>query len=168
VTRRHLVFAYGSNLCAAQMRRRCPGARFAGDAELFGWRLAFRGHSPSRLGAVATIERDPCGAVPGVIWLLGDGDLRQLDRHEGAPRTYARRRVTLLAYGRACDAQAYVMRPAAAGAPSAHYYGIIARAYREFGFDLAGLRQAAFEAAGTVPDDDGAADDDDEEDKELQ
>ena len=162
MTRRHLVFAYGSNMDAAQMRRRCPDARFAGDAELFGYRLYFAGHSKHRGGAVATIERDTGAAVPGVLWLLTDSDLKRLDAHEGAPQVYQRRRVTLLAYGQPCDAQTYIQRPTAEpGAPSADYYGIIARAYRTFWFDLGVLREAALVSAGEVP-----GDEDNDDDKE--
>jgi len=40
-----LCFAYGSNLDPAQMRRRCPRARPGRRATLYGYRLAFGGHS---------------------------------------------------------------------------------------------------------------------------
>jgi gamma-glutamylcyclotransferase (GGCT)/AIG2-like uncharacterized protein YtfP len=80
-----LYFAYGSNLNAEQMARRCPGARFVGRYELQGWRLVFR--------KFADIEPADLidDSVLGGVWEITALHLRALDRFEGHPVTYRRR-----------------------------------------------------------------------------
>ena len=68
----------------AQMNLRCPTAKFIGPYYLKGWKLAFGNH--------ATIV--PCKGhrVPGALWQLTMEDLVALDRYEGWPAYYTRRR----------------------------------------------------------------------------
>ncbi len=72
-----LYFAYGSNMDADQMGRRCPGAECAGDATLPGYRFIVnqRGY--------ATILPKTESEVPGVLWRVGASDEAALDRYEG-------------------------------------------------------------------------------------
>ncbi|MCI4678679.1 gamma-glutamylcyclotransferase [Rhodoblastus acidophilus] len=72
-----LNFAYGSNMDAAAMARRCPGARALGRAFLPRHRFDLMPDG------FATIVRDPAAMVAGVLWELGFGDLAALDRYEG-------------------------------------------------------------------------------------
>ena len=80
-----LYFAYGSNMNLQQMAWRCPGAVALGAACLPGWRLTER--------TFADIDRDPEAETWGVLWEITPAHLRSLDRYEGAPRLYTRRRV---------------------------------------------------------------------------
>jgi gamma-glutamylcyclotransferase (GGCT)/AIG2-like uncharacterized protein YtfP len=80
-----LHFAYGSNMSRALMRRRCPGARALGPAQLDGWRFII-----TRDG-YASLVRDPGGRVHGVLWRLTPRDLAALDAYE--QRAYLRRTV---------------------------------------------------------------------------
>ncbi len=72
-----LHFAYGSNMDAAAMARRCVRARGLGRAFLPRHRFAL---TPD---GFATIVRDPAAHVAGVLWEVGFGDLAALDRYEG-------------------------------------------------------------------------------------
>ena len=66
------------------MSWRCPTARFVKRFDLRGWQLVFGSH--------ATVV--PCrGArVPGALWLVQSKDFEALDRYEGYPVYYTRRR----------------------------------------------------------------------------
>ena len=72
-----LYFAYGSNMDAAQMARRCPGAVPAGTAVLPGYRFLIneRGY--------ATVVPAEDGETPGLLWRLDAGHVEALDRYEG-------------------------------------------------------------------------------------
>jgi hypothetical protein len=72
-----LTFAYGSNMDADAMARRCPGARLLGRASLPRHRFALLPDG------FATIVRDTAATAFGVLWELGFGDLAALDRYEG-------------------------------------------------------------------------------------
>lgn len=80
----HLYFAYGSNLCAQQMARRCPAAIDPRPAMLadHDWLINQRG--------VATVEPFAGSQVHGVVWRLTDHDLATLDSAEGVPVRYRR------------------------------------------------------------------------------
>src|SRR5260221_13881726 len=57
-----LHFAYGSNMCAALMRWRCPGARLEGRAYLSGYRFIIM-----RCG-YASVVLAPGSCVHGLLW----------------------------------------------------------------------------------------------------
>ena len=71
-----LVFAYGSNMDAAAMARRCPRARLVGLARLARHRLAVM-----REGWL-TVVRDPHSSAHGVLWDLALSDVAGLDRYD--------------------------------------------------------------------------------------
>lgn len=85
----HLYFAYGSNLCAQQMARRCPDAADPRPATLadHDWLINERG--------VATLEPFAGAEVHGVLWRLSDHDLTVLDSAEGVPVRYRRDRLVV-------------------------------------------------------------------------
>jgi hypothetical protein len=72
-----LTFAYGSNLCVADMAARCPGAKLLGAARVQKFRFALLPNG------FATLVRDPAAATPGVLWDVSFGALAALDRYEG-------------------------------------------------------------------------------------
>lgn len=80
-------FAYGSNLCAEQMARRCVGAVDPRPAVLDGhtWLINQRG--------VATVRAAPGARVHGVVWQVSDDDLAALDLAESVPAHYRRFRL---------------------------------------------------------------------------
>ena len=66
------------------MAMRCPTAQFIKPYYLRGWQLDF--------GCHATVVPRRGAIVPGAIWSITDEDLRALDRYEGFPTYYTRRR----------------------------------------------------------------------------
>ncbi|HEY2123802.1 MAG TPA: gamma-glutamylcyclotransferase family protein [Chthoniobacterales bacterium] len=77
-----LYFAYGSNMHAAQMKERCPSAKFVCRAKLPSHRLAFTLRSYSRRCGVADILRDETKEVWGVVYELLENELENLDKDE--------------------------------------------------------------------------------------
>lgn len=71
-----LTFAYGSNMDAAAMARRCPRAKLLGRAVLPRHRVAL---TPE---GYATVVRDPAARAAGLLWELSFADLAALDRYE--------------------------------------------------------------------------------------
>lgn len=111
----HTYFAYGSNLCVAQMARRCPDAgnpRIATLAD-HDWLINQRG--------VATVERFAGNHVHGVLWDVTDRDLATLDSAEGVPVRYRRDRLTVHTPGGPADAWVYVDHRVEPGAPRPGY-----------------------------------------------
>ncbi len=77
-----LYFAYGSNMDAAQMKERCPSAKFVCRAKLLSHRLAFTRKSVRRGCGVADILRDETNNVWGVVYELHESELEELDKDE--------------------------------------------------------------------------------------
>ncbi len=83
-------FAYGSNMDAVQMERRCPGSTFLGRASLEGYGFVYDGMSVTRKGPVANIVKSPEDVVWGALFILSRRDIASLDRYEGYPTAYDR------------------------------------------------------------------------------
>lgn len=77
-----LYFAYGSNMHAAQMKERCPSAKFVCRAKLPSHRLAFTRTSVTRGCGVADILADETKEVWGVVYELRENELEHLDKDE--------------------------------------------------------------------------------------
>jgi hypothetical protein len=71
-----LHFAYGSNMDAAAMARRCPRSRLLGRGRLARWRFLLL---PS---GFASIAPDPRASVFGALWDVPAADAPALDRYE--------------------------------------------------------------------------------------
>jgi hypothetical protein len=147
---RELVFAYGSNTDAAQMRRRCPSAWKRGAAELRGFELAFAGWSDHWRGAVATLRVVLGGRVRGVLWEVTGRDLERLDRCEGVPFAYRTALVGVRIGAEKHMARSYMLADddAPAGLPSPAYVDRIRSGYRTAGINDRQLRDALKEAVG--------------------
>ena len=77
-----LYFAYGSNMHWAQMKERCPSAKFVCRAKLPSHRLAFTLKSFDRRCGVADVLRDDAKDVWGVVYEIVENDLKNLDKDE--------------------------------------------------------------------------------------
>lgn len=77
-----LYFAYGSNMCAAQMARRCPGALALGVGLLEGYTLRFPRRGAIWDGGIADVTPSPGDRVFGVRYEISDEELAVLDTHE--------------------------------------------------------------------------------------
>ncbi len=137
--KKKIYIAYGSNIDVRQMTARCPEAELLGTGFLEGWRLMFKG---SKTGAYATIEKENGLIVPVLIWRISEKDEARLDRYEGFPRFYYKRTVQVVktdADGIRCGVtrgMAYIMHEERKlGTPSVPYFGLLEKAYQQFGFD---------------------------------
>jgi len=112
---RHSYFAYGSNLCARQMAKRCPGAVNPRPATLadHDWLINQRG--------VATVEPVDGSQVHGVVWQVTDRDLAMLDSAEGVPLRYRRDRLTVHTDDGPFEAWVYIDHRVDPGAPRPGY-----------------------------------------------
>ena len=110
-------FAYGSNMSAAQMEQRCPGACNPVVAVLadHAWLCNERGY--------ATIAPVEGRIVHGVVWDVTADHLVTLDRYEGvAGGIYRRDTITVMCHdGEAIDAVIYVDPRDAPGPPNDGY-----------------------------------------------
>ena len=97
--------AYGSNMVKAQMAFRCPGAKLIGTGYLPNHRLEFYLH--------ATVERSRArdARVPVAVWEIDETDEQSLDRYEGFPTYYVKRkRRVILSDGSEIEGMVYIMR----------------------------------------------------------
>jgi len=134
---RELCFAFGSNIHTGQLFERCRGARILGAARVEGYELRFAGHSVKRRGGVATLRQNAEAYVPGILFDIDALDLATLDRFEGHPRRYVRRRLTITtSAGAEMLAWVYVLALEEPNArPSPEYVATILAGYREFSLD---------------------------------
>ncbi|MBI2388666.1 MAG: gamma-glutamylcyclotransferase [Deltaproteobacteria bacterium] len=148
-----LFFAYGADLCEPLLRRRCPDARVIGRASLGGFGLAFAGASKTWGGATLTLVPNAEARVDGVLYLIRDLSLSDLDRMQGCPRVYERVTVRVADDDDArADAHAYCMRPPlAGGVPNDVYFDLVAREYHRLGIDPEPLLVALDRAASGAP-----------------
>jgi broad specificity phosphatase PhoE len=111
-----LYFAYGANMDTAAMALRCPQSRALGVARLPRHRFII-----TRDG-YASVLRDPMATVHGVLWDLGLGDVKVLDRFEEVDRgLYAKISQPVIAAGGPRRALIYVGTASEPGTPRPGY-----------------------------------------------
>ena len=75
--RKHLYFAYGSNMSREQMEMRCPGAIYVGRGILKGYQFVI-----DSVG-YASVSPSTEDVVEGAVWLINEQNEESLDRYEG-------------------------------------------------------------------------------------
>jgi cation transport regulator ChaC len=80
----NFYFSYGSCMNAQDFRRTAPNAVRLGPGTLRGYRLGFTRYSTVRRGGVADIVQDAESAVEGIVWLVPNTEMQQVDAREGA------------------------------------------------------------------------------------
>jgi gamma-glutamylcyclotransferase (GGCT)/AIG2-like uncharacterized protein YtfP len=125
---RRRYFAYGANMVAADMARRCPAAREVGTTILAGWRFLI-----GREG-YATIVPDQRAQVVGVISSITPACERALDSFEEIGHGLYRRE-TITVAGE--PALVYLVADAAPGRPRPGYLEPILAAATARGFPAA-------------------------------
>jgi hypothetical protein len=125
-----LYVAYGSNLNLEQMAHRCPDAYIVNRGYIKDYALKYRG---SKTGAYLTIIKEKGKHVPVVVWAISKSDELALDRYEGFPTFYYKKRMRVfLENGKTTYAMAYVMFDGAQpGRPSEYYICTCLRGYVE-------------------------------------
>jgi hypothetical protein len=122
--------AYGSNLNKEQMAHRCPGAVPVGAAMIEGYQLVFR-------RGVLTIEPKEGSSVPVGIWKISAADEKSLDRYEGYPKFYIKKKFDI--------GMAYIMVDGhPIQKPSDAYLLTVTKGYADFGFDQQILKEAYY------------------------
>lgn len=79
-----LYFAYGSNMNREQMSVRCPNSTYMYKGRIPGVQLDFRKY--------LDISRKKDSFVEGVIWKIHPADIKSLDRYEGYPLLYGKKK----------------------------------------------------------------------------
>jgi hypothetical protein len=129
-----LYWAYGSNLCVASMRRRCPDAKKIGKLFVDDATLVFR--------SVADVTVLEGSVVPGGLWEISRSDERSLDMYEGvASGFYLKRYLTVQRGKRKPEQVLFYQMSTSRGImpPSDGYLDTIAQGYRDFGLPLEAL-----------------------------
>jgi len=126
--------AYGMNTSRDAMAVRCPKAKPMGGFYLPNHRLIFRG--------VADFRYDPDCVLPVVLWEITNECLIALDRLEGYPTLYNRRKINgnWIIYDMNGD-------KGNLRHPSSGYYDMIESGYKDFGLDDWYLRAAREDAS---------------------
>ena len=123
-----LYFGYGSNMDAAQMRDRCPGATLLGIAVLKDHRLLITEDG------YATVVAHEGGRVMGALWTLTEQDERALDDYEGiATGFYRRASARVESDGQEVNALIYVAASTTPGRPRPGYLELVVAAARSLG-----------------------------------
>jgi len=118
-------FAYGMNTNRSSMTWRCPGAISFGYSRLLDHEFRFSHH--------ADVVVSPQKSVDGVLWLIDDDHLADLDILEGYPSYYNRAVLPVEYQGNIIMAECYRMQPDnIEGHPSRGYLDMILEGYREY------------------------------------
>lgn len=142
---KRLYVAYGSNLNKAQMKQRCPTAKFYGTGIIEGYALQFKGRPQSAFATIAPKEGE---SVPVAVWEIQPRDEASLDRYEGYPSHYFKQNVPVQLGDEEIQAMVYIMNlQMKFGMPSAYYYQTVLEGYYDCGLDTAVLDEAVKESA---------------------
>ncbi len=124
-----LYFAYGSNMDARQMARRCPGATATGKATMAGWQFIIneRGY--------ATVVPKEGALVHGVLWELSPEHEATLDVYEAvAEGLYTKEYITMKQWdGGECTPLIYLATHTQHGPPRPGYLEKILHGAEAFG-----------------------------------
>ncbi|MEM0440945.1 MAG: gamma-glutamylcyclotransferase family protein [Candidatus Caldarchaeum sp.] len=128
-------FAYGSNLDVDGMKKRVGQWHDLRPAKLKGFRLVFNVYSTSWRGGVANIVEDPQSIVYGALYLLDEEQLEKLDRYEGVPHLYHRRKVMVETDQTSVEAYVYVgTNPRQKIVPSSEYFALMVKGLKRLGY----------------------------------
>ena len=135
-----LYVAYGSNINVDQMNYRVPGAKPYGKGIVYNWQLDFHGNDGS---AYATITQAPGKKVPVVLWELSEKEESLMDRYEGYPKSYYKKKIPVHINGERKEGLVYIMDESRKVArPSRKYVNTVRIGYEKFGLDLQYLQDA--------------------------
>lgn len=129
------MFAYGMNTNIKQMKDRCPEAIPLAIGYLQGFRLDFRYH--------ADITLDPKQQVAGLIWAITPQTLTVIDRVEGYPYYYTRKKFWISVGNEKLLAWTYFMNPGNdLEVPNSVYWNNLFDGYRENNLNMDQLYNA--------------------------
>lgn len=110
-----------------QMRKRCPDSEFLGRALLTGYTFVYDGFSSKRKGAIANIvQAGPNSETWGGLFEISIEDLSRLDKYEGYPVSYNRKKVMVKdERGRSREATAYYRTGNIPGKSAREYRNVV-------------------------------------------
>ena len=118
-------FAYGMSTNRSSMTWRCPGAISFGHARLLDHEFRFSHH--------ADVVISPGESVDGVLWLIDEDHLAELDMLEGYPSYYDRAVLPVEYQGNIIMAECYRMQPDNIDSrPSKGYLDMIFEGYQTY------------------------------------
>ena len=134
-----LYFAYGMNTNRSEMAQRCPGALSLGHARLIDYSFRFATH--------ADVVKCKGSYVDGVLWTIDDFHLNALDRLEGYPYYYNRRRLRVAHNDRIVMAETYYMQPGNLDSlPSQGYFDMVVEGYNQHNIPLDQVYNSVYES----------------------
>lgn len=117
-----------------QMEERCGKFLFITKAFLIGYKFVYDGYSKRRKGAVANVVESHGDVVEGGIFLISNECLKNLDRHEGYPNVYFRKKLFVNgADGNNYYAIVYLRKPLESGKPDDEYRKIVLEGAKDCG-----------------------------------
>lgn len=133
--------AYGSNLDIATFRYRCPNAQYRGITVLEGYNLAFKGDIENN--GYLTIEENKGSSIPVAVFEITKSDEKSLDKYEGYPDFYYKKKIPIFMKNIKIEAFIYIMRDCFCyQMPSPDYLSSCFKGYNNFGFDTRILVEA--------------------------
>jgi gamma-glutamylcyclotransferase (GGCT)/AIG2-like uncharacterized protein YtfP len=138
---KHFYFAYGMNTDTEAMALRTGTPLAIG-------RGMVRDHA-FRFAIHADVFPKPGTNTFGVLWELDDDQLASLDKREGYPYYYNRKKVTVEAGGQSYEAWMYFMTPGHVSQPPYQsYYDMLSRGYTTFDVPLSQIEDALEQSHG--------------------
>lgn len=133
----YLYAAYGSNLNLEQMKYRCPDAEFVGTAIIPNCTLIFK----SRVNNCGVLDIAKCPGIdtPVGLFKITTADEKSLDRYEGYPSFYTKKKAMVKFMGEEQKVMFYAMNKnngCSAAMPSLHYYHTVIQGYIDTGLDV--------------------------------
>jgi len=127
-------FAYASNLNRKQMAQHAPESKPKFIATLPNFKLTFSRESSRGRGGVASIRPQKGHKVLGAVYEISESDLKRLDRYEGYPTVYDRRKVMVFTEtNEALEAITYIKNDQSQETPpSPEYLTTIQQGYRDW------------------------------------
>jgi gamma-glutamylcyclotransferase (GGCT)/AIG2-like uncharacterized protein YtfP len=142
-------FAYGARMNPDAMRSDTPDAVVVGPASLDGYRLVFNVPSRSWGGGAANAIPAPGGRLWGVLWEIGEAELRALDSFRGDERMHHTLRVEVRGPEGAVQATTFAVdSPERFVAPTDRYLAMLRAVVQDQGLPQEALSEIDAAAGG--------------------
>jgi len=126
--------AYGSNMVEEQMAYRCPDAKLIGAGYIEDAQLEFYLHATIEHTKIKGGRSSAPTRVPVAVWEISKADEQRLDRYEGFPNYYIKKRIPVrMNDGTEVKGMVYLMKLIRQQPPTASYYNGIVDAYIKLG-----------------------------------
>lgn len=133
--------AYGSNLNLHAMTIRCKGAKVISRSVIKDYKLVFKGSCDGC--SYLTLEKAEGKVVPVAVYKISFFDELALNKYEGYPHLYYKKKVMVDVNGKLKKAMVYIMRDKFDyHMPSKDYFEVCIEGYEDFSFNPKYLEEA--------------------------